>query len=329
MKSKPIKNKGIRVSIQDNPQSDVRIISFSIEKNHKNSEEVNTSKSPYYTFRYIVSGKGYAVINGKKFPLEENTVLVSFPFSNIQLRQDSEEPYTLAWIVFEGSRAKYWMSRINITEDNLLKRVTPSPRIINAFTKTPYKCAKAPNISDTLALTAFYDILTEIQKQEMLPSRSINTMSKRYIHDATEYINKNYNDPSISLNKIAQAIGVSAPYLSEIFKADLGVGITTFITTKRLSAATVLLEQGNMSIAAIAAEVGFSSPYYFSNVYKKFNKATPLEHKKYVLSSNNNSTTPPPEKIEGRNEGTRNGGKAGGRAKVNAPSPKKQRSKPI
>ncbi len=81
------------------------------------------------------------------------------------------------------------------------------------------------------------------------------------------YIEKHYAD-NITLDDLAQAVNISKSYLSMMFKQETGVNFIAYLTKYRLERAKELIIGSNLKIYEIAEKVGFSSPYYFSKVFK-------------------------------------------------------------
>ncbi len=95
------------------------------------------------------------------------------------------------------------------------------------------------------------------------------------VDTAVKYIDKNYTDENISLNSVAQAINISANYLSALFSQKTGVSFVEYLTQKRMTKAKQLLRQSNKRSGEIAYEVGYKDPRYFSFVFKKTQGCTP------------------------------------------------------
>lgn len=98
------------------------------------------------------------------------------------------------------------------------------------------------------------------------------------------YIKKHYNE-NISLTDAATASDISSSYLSLIFKQETGVNFSNYLTEFRVEQAKKMLAGTNRKIYEIAEDVGFSSPYYFSKVFKEVTGLTCKEYKdKYSKS---------------------------------------------
>ena len=284
-------NQGLRAVILNGAKIDVQIIGFAVEKNHKDAPEVDNSTVNHYTVHYILDGKGYIIINGEKIEVNKGTVFVTFPNQNIKLRQDAENPWRLGWIVCDGLMVAEYLERIGITPDNPYMLLEDNKQLQTLFSITPYNCSKDYKISDAIALSAFYQLLVIIYNQ--IP-HSAESVTKRYsnphVERAIEYINQNYSDPTLNLSVVADAIGVSPKYLSSIFKKATNTPFSKFLLNKRISAANALFEEGCKVVSEVAYKVGFSSPYYFSNVYKIYNTDSPRTHIKQFSKKDKNDT---------------------------------------
>jgi signal transduction histidine kinase/AraC-like DNA-binding protein/ABC-type sugar transport system substrate-binding protein len=85
---------------------------------------------------------------------------------------------------------------------------------------------------------------------------------------AIGYIQRNLACP-LSRQQIAEAVGVSKNYLTQIFHQELGISPWEYLTRYRIKQARSLLCETNASITAIAAQVGFEDASYFGRVFRK------------------------------------------------------------
>lgn len=98
------------------------------------------------------------------------------------------------------------------------------------------------------------------------------------IRDVLSYLNQNYTEP-IFLQKLADDHHISAEYLSRTFKKEIGQNITDYISGLRTEKAASLLRNSKLSIAEIAAFVGYSDSNYFVKVFKKHYGMTPSAYR--------------------------------------------------
>lgn len=83
-----------------------------------------------------------------------------------------------------------------------------------------------------------------------------------------------------TLDGLARRCGLSRSRLAELFRAQVGVAPVAFLETQRLRRARELLEHTSLSIAEIADQTGFSSPFYLSLRFKKHLKLSPRDYRR-------------------------------------------------
>jgi len=83
----------------------------------------------------------------------------------------------------------------------------------------------------------------------------------------------------LSLGKVAQAVNISANYLSEKFKQVTGVNFVHYVARIRFEKARDLLEKTDLRISEIAFEVGFQSLSQFDRCFKKLADRSPTEYR--------------------------------------------------
>ncbi|WP_163101093.1 response regulator transcription factor [Peribacillus alkalitolerans] len=101
-----------------------------------------------------------------------------------------------------------------------------------------------------------------------------------------EYIVTHLSEP-ISVNGIADFVGVSRSHLSTMFKKKTGISIHAFIEEKRIELSEQLLKSTALTIQEIGERVGIQDAKYFSKWYKKCTGSPPSKYRskqKYTLS---------------------------------------------
>lgn len=97
---------------------------------------------------------------------------------------------------------------------------------------------------------------------------SVRKLSK-IVFSAQEYIKQHFSE-ELSLKQIAAAAYAAPSYLSSLFKKEMGVSTTEYITICRMKQAAALMETcPEMSLVDISARVGYTDPYYFSRCFKR------------------------------------------------------------
>ena len=100
------------------------------------------------------------------------------------------------------------------------------------------------------------------------------------IEKSREYIANHYSDGSISLNSVAEHVGMSPNHFSAIFSQETGETFIDRLTSVRLERAKELLRTTAAKAAEIAYMVGYNDPHYFSYVFKKNVGTSPSDYRR-------------------------------------------------
>lgn len=124
----------------------------------------------------------------------------------------------------------------------------------------------------------FYsEIIEEMQKRNKVKE---NNYSK-YTSETIQYIKKNYKN-ALSLQEIAEKMGIHYAYLSKVFKQDTGENFGEYLNHIRIEKAKELIRKGNYRIKEVYSEVGFNQYNYFFKVFKQIEGCTPTEFEKKI-----------------------------------------------
>ena len=96
------------------------------------------------------------------------------------------------------------------------------------------------------------------------------------------FIDENYQDESISLDRVARKVNISPNYFSAMFSQEVGQTFVEYLTGKRISEAKRILRQTDRRSSEIAPAVGYKDSHYFSFVFKKVAGCTPSEYRRGV-----------------------------------------------
>ncbi len=109
--------------------------------------------------------------------------------------------------------------------------------------------------------------------------------SRVFLQELTQYMQtrKPYLDGDLALPQLAQQLGISANYLSQIINEQLQVNFYDFVNSYRVEAAKGLINipsQEKLNILNIALDSGFNSKSAFYTAFKKATSMTPTQYRK-------------------------------------------------
>ncbi len=127
------------------------------------------------------------------------------------------------------------------------------------------------------------------QNLEILVAQLLNKIAKplknlkyqnnsHIIKKSMLFIEDNYQKP-ISLNSLADNLGVSPFYISKLFSKELQRNFTEIVNDLRIKEAKKLIRK-DYSFKEVAYQVGFASQSYFTKIFKKSVGMSPKEYRK-------------------------------------------------
>lgn len=122
-------------------------------------------------------------------------------------------------------------------------------------------------------LSLFYGILDNIRHQKHRTARYGG------VEEILDYISREFADPTLNVEKIADKFSISTTYLRRIFKERLNTTPLKLLNERRIRYAEALLSVGLYSVKEIAVMSGYSDVKYFSSSFKKHRGISPTEAK--------------------------------------------------
>jgi len=119
---------------------------------------------------------------------------------------------------------------------------------------------------------------SETDQTEKLPLPK--TLDKKFVNDFVGIVEQNLSNERFGVDEICTLLGISRVQVYRKVKALLGCSVADYIVNRRLKRAKHLLSKGELTIAEITYEIGFSNPNYFSTVFKSKYGCTPSEFRK-------------------------------------------------
>lgn len=101
---------------------------------------------------------------------------------------------------------------------------------------------------------------------------------------ARAYIENNYYEKDLSLEKLAEKLNIQKNYLSKLMKKELGYSFIEYLTKIRIEKAKELLKEDmeNLKMYQVSDKVGYQSQHYFSRIFRKIEGISPLDYKNNI-----------------------------------------------
>lgn len=110
--------------------------------------------------------------------------------------------------------------------------------------------------------------------------------TRAILEKAQRLILDNLHDPALSVTKLAEQTDVSEVYLRRLFAKRFHTTPNAYITDLRLGRAKELMRLPYLSLEEISLQCGFSTPSYFSRVFRARYGTAPGGMRKELLKNN-------------------------------------------
>jgi AraC-like DNA-binding protein len=110
----------------------------------------------------------------------------------------------------------------------------------------------------------------------LFPDKHINEKKRRrdMIHEIILFMKSNISE-RLTIDDLAAQSNFCVSHFTSLFRKGTGMSPLDYFIHLKLQRACLLLHTTDNKISAIAAELGYDDPYYFSRLFKKYMKASP------------------------------------------------------
>lgn len=239
------------------------------------------AKRNHYLFHYVISGKGKLLADDRNgvthdFQLHSGQGFLIFPEQTNTYTADIHEPWEYTWLEFDGLRVKHTLEMAGLSEDQPIYNARFSS--LGEQMRDEMLYIARHNEESSLRLIGHLYLFLDLLTRSALGAKKLggNKMRDYYIREAIAYIENNYQY-DISVEDIADSIGLNRSYLGKIFRNAVGNAPQQFLMKYRMVKATEFLMLTQLSINEIGAAVGYPNQMRFSRAFKTVYGVSPRE----------------------------------------------------
>ena len=239
------------------------------------------AKRNHYLFHYVVSGRGRLLADDKagitrEYALERGQGFLIFPEQTNTYAADIDEPWEYTWLEFDGLRVKHALELAGLSPDDPIYRTRFTT--LGEQMRDEMLYIARHNEESPLHLVGHLYLFLDLLSRSASGARNLggNKLRDYYIREAIAYIENNYQY-DISVEDMADTIGLNRSYLGKIFRSAVGKPPQQFLMNYRMTKATELLMLTKLSISEIGAAVGYPNQLRFSRAFKTVYGVSPRE----------------------------------------------------
>lgn len=197
---------------------------------------------------------------------------------------DKKKSYVLLWAIVISRGIHFFLSEYNALTNNRLS----SNRLFVEFSCAHdlWEISRNTMLSKDLLLQAkFISLLLAGCAQGLVDTTKIDKKSsvwvanhQKLVQQIKDYIEQNYHDRLLRISELSTFAGYTPNHLGVLFKKYTNQSIHQYLIDVKLNAAKEFLRTGKHQIKDIAFLVGFDDPLYFSRIFKKRFRLSPVEY---------------------------------------------------
>lgn len=146
-----------------------------------------------------------------------------------------------------------------------------------AFRLSDFYIQKLDDIYTEEGVRSLHDEMV-IDYAEKMRRYSRSDTNSKHINACKEYIYSHIKE-RITIEDLADELGVSAGYLSRLFKRQTGTSVSAYIREQKISVAKNLLRYSDYSMIDIANRLSFSSQSHFIQQFRESVGMTPKKYR--------------------------------------------------
>lgn len=233
---------------------------------------------------YVVGGSGKFNIEGKLLPVTTDDMVIVNP--NVEHTEVSYNKRPLEYIVLgvegleysagEDADERWFMTNMQNAREALLHALREMLREIE-YKAVGYELI-CQDLLEVLILRLmrhaglqFLPTKTEHRKPGRKPSKECAAVR--------HYIDNHFKE-NINLDMLSELVHVNKYYMVHSFTKEYGISPINYLISRRIEESKYLLSNTDHSLSQISHMLGFSSPSYFSQSFRRLEGMSPMEFRR-------------------------------------------------
>ncbi len=232
----------------------------------------------YMELFYIIGGTGLFLIEGQEYPVTVNDMVIvnhDVTHTEVSINSQSLEYIVLGIEGVELVPGKHSSEHFCIL--NHYENTDISGCIWNILREMEQKQSGFEEVCQACMEMLVIRLMRKINLS--VSAESQITSGNRQCATVKRYIDLHFKE-SLTLEQLADRAHMNKYYLIHTFKEEYGVSPINYMINRRIVESKYFLAETDLSLAQIAQLLGFSSPSYFSQAFRKNQGISPIDYRK-------------------------------------------------
>lgn len=251
---------------------------FCGRQNYQPGEIVGPAVREHYLVHYCLSGRGIYRAQGIKYEIGPGEGFLILPGELTSYQADAQEPWSLIWVGFTGSRAADYLQCCGLKKDRRIFQC-PQSQQMEACVDAMLGFDTAGAGNELLLLGELYVFLGWIAQSAQSSARRSRETAAEYVELAMEYIRSHFQE-DLTVAKLARYVGLNRSYLTTVFQNTINMSPQQYLMRFRMEWAAKMLCEDKLTVGEIARSCGYPDPLTFSKAFKRTLGITPTQYRR-------------------------------------------------
>jgi len=239
----------------------------------------------HYLLHMVLKGQGRFETDFHTWTLTAGQAFLIRPQVRARYETDNEDPWSYAWVGFNGIAAADLLARVGLTPESPVCSDVHVRSVMGSITRIRAWLKKGE--PGALGATgAFLEWLGSIgaEASVAMPKQSVSGgRAHLYLHAAREFMEKNLSC-SIRISDVASHVGIDRTHLSRLFRRHLNTSPEQMLIQLRMKQASVMLERPDVRVKEVACSVGYNDPLFFSRMFRQVYGVSPEQSRRGIAA---------------------------------------------
>lgn len=240
-------------------------------------------------FFYCLAGRGTILLGNERYELSANQAFTIPQGVPHHYFADARDPWSILWVHFKGTDAALYP--IESREIISLDSAEASGRMFAIFDILLRVLGSDYTLGNFIYITHLLSLI--LAEAYFRAGATDATLQNHNVTRVVRYMTEHLTEP-LSTQDLLDEFGWSKSYLNIIFQKYTQSAPMTFFAQMKIRRACEELRSTDKRVIDVALALGYSDPYYFSRLFKKYTGVSPQKYraKPFYAESFQKTTAP-------------------------------------
>jgi AraC-like DNA-binding protein len=227
---------------------------------------------PFWTLEFVVGGHGFYRKDKQLDELSFGGVYTYGPDVAQYFGNDRNRPFRKYFMVHSDPEFPKLWGQAGLEPGKLFQLGKSTP-LISIFDQL-LEQGQRNDAHTSQIVTSLEEVLLALISRHQGLTKEDRSRSRKVYELAMEILLREYKSLH-TLSDLAERSGYTSEYLCRIFKKYHGESPYQVLLHRKMSAAWLLLHDGQLQVSAVGRELGYEDPLHFSRVFRKIMGCSP------------------------------------------------------